>query len=122
MMSGWKADSKGRKNRYWLVENQLQQLFEPLRECFYVYHRDGLDNMFNNQKLGRENITLALQNLLTVNKARPGSVNVLNFVQSKKNELIGIFKEAGVKEKTEVVNLLKRIDPTNSSDYQEILE
>lgn len=122
MLSGWKADAKGRKNRYWLVENQLQQLFEPLREGFYTYHRKGLDNMFNNQKLGRENITEALQDLVEVNKARPGSVNVLNFVQAKKNELIGIFSEAGIKEKTLAVNLLKKIDPTNTSDYQEILE
>ncbi len=122
MLSGWKADSKGRKNRYWLIENQLQQLFEPLREAFYIYHRKGLDNMFNNQNLGRENMVKALQHLLTVTKARPGSVNVLNFVQSKKNELIGIFSESGTKEKTEVVNLLKKIDPTNTSDYQEILE
>lgn len=122
MMPGWKADEKGKKNRYWLVENQLQQLFEPLRECFYEYHRKGLDNMFNNQQLGRDNITEALQNLVTVNKARPGSVNVLNFAQTKKKELIGIFKEAGTKQKSEAVNLLKLIDPTNSSEYQEILE
>ena len=32
-----------------------------------------------------------------------------------------MYSEADMKEKNEIVNLLKRIDPANSSKYQEIL-
>ncbi|PKR81564.1 DUF4835 domain-containing protein [Brumimicrobium salinarum] len=122
MMPGWKADEKGRKNRYWLVENSLQELFSPLRECFYDYHRKGLDRMYDNQELARTEVHNALKKLMNVNRSRPGSVNVLNFLTAKRQEVIGIFKDAERKQQTEVVNLLKRIDPTNASKYQEIIQ
>ncbi len=118
---GWRSNERGRTNRYWLVDNALQQLFKPLRECFYEYHRLGLDKMYDNQEEARKNMVAALQKLSTVNSARPGSVNVLNFLQTKVNEIKGIFQDAETKQKTDVVNVLKRLDPANASKYQEIL-
>ena len=38
------------------------------------------------------------------------------------SRLLGPYAEAEVKQKNEVVNLLKRVDPANSSKYQQILE
>lgn len=120
--AGWRANEKGRRNRYWLIENALQELFEPLRVCFYEYHRNGIDQLYDDQDKARTAIYDALQKLLPVNSARPGSVNVLNFLQSKLNELKGIYKDADQRQKSDVVNLLKRLDPANSSKYQEIME
>ncbi len=120
--SGWRASQKGRRNRYWLIENRLQELFTPMRECNYEYHRNGLDKMYDNQKAARKVIHEALKKLVPVNNARPGSVNVSTFLQSKRNEIGKIFKDASQKDKNDVLNLLKRLDPANSSKYQEILE
>ncbi|MEX2484327.1 MAG: DUF4835 family protein [Brumimicrobium sp.] len=120
--SGWRANEKGRRNRYWLVENSLQELFEPLRVCFYEYHRDGLDKMHEDQDEARVAMHEALKKLLKVNSARPGTVNLLNFLQSKVREIKGIYKDADQRQKSDVVNLLKRLDPANSSKYEEILE
>lgn len=122
MSAGWKSDERGRNNRFWLIDNALHELFSPLRECFYDYHRKGLDNMFDNQQLAREEIKNALDKLVGVNSARPGSVNLLNFIRSKRDELANIYREADRKQQTEVVNILKRIDPTNASLYQEIIQ
>ncbi len=118
---GWKSNEKNKSNRYWLVDNVLHELFSPLRECNYEYHRSGLDMLYDDQVAGRAAITSALNKLLKVVATRPNSINVLNFVQAKSNELKNLFEDAETKEKTEVVNLLKRVDPTNSSKYQEIL-
>lgn len=119
--SGWRSSERGRKNRYWLVDNALQELFTPLRKCFYEYHRLGLDNMYEKPEEARQNIFNALQQLSDVHKARPGSINIMTFLQAKVTELTGIFKDADTRQKTELVNLLKRLDPANSSKYQEIL-
>lgn len=119
---GWRASERGRRNRYWLIENALQELFDPLRICFFEYHRKGIDQLYDDQEKARKNIYEALQKLLPVNSARPGSVNLLNFLQAKLNELKGIYKDAEQRQKSDVVNLLKRLDPANSSKYQEILE
>lgn len=119
--SGWRSNERGRKNRYWLVDNQLQQLFKPLRECFYEYHRAGLDKLYDDKNLARENMYNALQKLTPVNNARPASVNVLNFLQAKLKELQNLYADAEAKDKNNIVILLKRLDPSNSSKYQEII-
>lgn len=118
---GWRSNERGRDNRYWLVDNALQQLFKPLRACFYEYHRKGLDRMFENPTEARSSMFEALEKLVEVNTARPGSVNMNNFLQTKLNEFKGIFKDAEQTQKTEVVKLLKRLDPANGSKYEEIL-
>lgn len=118
---GWKSNEAGKRNRYWLVDNVLQQLFEPLRECMYEYHRKGMDMMYENKEAGRKNIYAALNKLSKVSATRPNSINVLNFAQAKLLELKNLYQDAPATEKTEVVTVLKRIDPANSSKYEEIL-
>jgi len=119
---GWKSNERGKNNRYWLVDNALHQLFSPLRECNYEYHRKGLDVIYDDKIAGRKAVYTALNKLLKVVSTRPNSLNVTNFIRAKTIELVNLYKDAEAKEKNQVVNLLKRLDPTNSSKYQEILE
>lgn len=118
---GWKSNEKNRNNRYWLVDNALHELFSPLRECNFEYHRKGVDKLYEDTKAGRKAIYDALNKLTKVVSTRPNSLNLLNFVQAKSNELKNLYAEAENDEKTQIVNLLKRLDPTNASKYQEIL-
>jgi len=118
---GWKSNEKGKKNRYWLVDNALHELFNPLRECNYAYHRKGIDVLYEDKSKGRKSIYTALNKLMKVTATRPNSLNLLNFLQAKTNELKNLYEDADIKEKNQIVVLLKRIDPSNSSKYQEIL-
>lgn len=119
--SGWKSNERNKRNRYWLVDNILHELFSPLRECNYEYHRKGIDKLNEDQVAARKGIYDGLNKLVKVVATRPNSLNLLNFVQAKSKELQNLYETAEAKEKTEIVNLLKRIDPANSSKYQEIL-
>jgi hypothetical protein len=119
--TGWKSSDRGKNNRYWLVDNALHELFSPLRDCNYEYHRKGIDMLYEDKVAARSNIEAALSRLVKVTATRPSSLNVLNFIQAKTNELKSMYSDAEMKEKNEIVNLLKRIDPANSSKYQEIL-
>lgn len=119
--SGWKSNERNKRNRYWLVDNILHELFSPLRECNYEYHRKGIDKLSEDQVAARKGIYDGLNKLVKVVATRPNSLNLLNFVQAKSKELQNLYETAEAKEKTEIVNLLKRIDPANSSKYQEIL-
>jgi hypothetical protein len=118
---GWKSNEAGKRNRYWLADNILQQLFEPLRECLYEYHRKGLDMLFENKEQGRKNVYAALLKLSKISSTRPNSINVLNFAQGKLIELKNLYQDATQAEKTEVVTVLKKIDAANSSKYETIL-
>jgi hypothetical protein len=118
---GWKSNETGKRNRFYLVDNVLHQLFEPLRLCNYNYHRKGIDLLYDDKLKARQAIYSALTELNKVVATRPNSVNLLNFVQAKLVELNNLYADAEIKDKTEVVNLLKRLDPTNASRYQDIL-
>lgn len=119
---GWQSSDTKKRNRFYLVDNIMHQLFEPLRATNYMYHRKGMDMLYDNPEEARKSMYQALNNLNKVVSTRPNSINLLNFVQAKQVELKNIFVEAETPEKTEVVNLLKKIDPANSSKYQTILE
>ncbi len=119
---GWRSNESGKRNRFYLVDNILHQLFEPLRECNYEYHRKGIDKLYDDKIAGRKAIYEALNKLNKVVATRPNSINLLNFVQAKLVELKNLYADAEVKDKTDVVALLKRLDPANSSKYQTILE
>jgi Domain of unknown function (DUF4835) len=118
---GWKA-YEGDKNRYWLVENLLNPSYKPIRKFLYEYHRKGIDMMFESQELGRKNITKALQSLEKVYDSRPGLFLVQLMVDAKRTELIQIFSEGSSNEKNQVVNILSKIDPAHTSDYEDILK
>lgn len=120
-IKGWMSNETSKKNRYWLIDNTLHQLFEPLRECNYEYNRKGLDQLYENKEVARKNMYNALNKLGKIATTRPNSINVTIFVQSKTAELKNLYYDATLTEKTELVNLLKKLDPVNSSKYQEIL-
>lgn len=117
---GWKA-FESQRNRYWLVENILNQQYAPVREAIYKYHRLGLDVMHDNIETGRSAVVESLELLQRVHRQRPGSYLMQIFFNAKSDEFVNIFSEAPPMDKPRVVNILREIDPTNSSKYQRIL-
>ncbi len=118
---GWR-NSEGTRNRYWIVENQLQPVFKGIRECHYQYCRNGLDIMYEKTDEGRANILKSLDLLKPVYQARPASFNMQLFFNAKKDELINIFKGGLPEEKNSVVETLMLIDPANTTKYLKIQE
>lgn len=118
---GWKS-FESQKNRYWLVENLLNNSYAPIREFFYAYHRQGLDIMAEDVERGRAAITESLEFLRRAYRNKPGSFLMQLVMDAKREELINIYIGAPDTEKVKAVNLLKEIDPGNSTKYQKILE
>lgn len=118
--AGWKSNEAGKRNRFYLVDNVLQAMFEPLRQCFYEYHRNGVDKLYENKETARKTIYASLLKLDKVIAVRPNALNIVTFIQGKTNELKGLYDDAPVEEKDKIVNLLMKLDPTNSTKYQDI--
>ncbi len=118
---GWSASAAKKRNRFWMVDNVLQPVFSPLRNAYYDYHRLGLDIFYTDMAKGRETILATLQSLDKVQRSRPGSLNLQLFFTGKTSELVNIFSQADMKEKNAAVSILKKLDPANSSVYQEIM-
>jgi len=119
---GWKGTDIPPRNRFWLVENYLNPVYAPLRQANYLYHRQGMDNMYDKMDLGRTNIMEALRRIQTVNKQRPSSYNVQLFFNAKADEIINIYQQANPSEKAAVIQLLGELDATNSNKYKKITQ
>jgi len=118
---GWKS-FENQRNRYWLVENLLNQSYSALREGIYEYHRTGLDVLHNDLSSGRQAIVNAMQKVQTVYRQKPGLFFITLFMTAKSDELVNIFIPAPAAEKMRIVTILRNIDPANSSKYNEILQ
>lgn len=116
---GWKS-SESTKNRYWLVENMLQPLFSPLRECIYKYHRLGFDVMYQDVEAGRAVVLEALKSLETIHNQRPLSYPMQVFFNAKYLEIVSLFTGGTTEEKSKIVPLLQKIDPGHGITYQKI--
>ena len=119
--SGWKS-FESNKNRYWIVENALQPVFQPIRECMYKYHRTGLDIMFDKADDGRKEILKSMDLLLGVYKNRPASFAMELFFNAKVVEVVNIFSKGQPDEKSKAVEVLTTVDPANSTKYFKIQE
>jgi len=117
---GWKA-YESQKNRYWLSENLSNPIYRPVRESLYKYHLLGLDKMYDNAEIGRASIAESIKLLGQAHEQKPGSFLIQLILEAKRDEIIKVFSEGSPNTKTEVVNVLKEIDPANGSRYQQIL-
>jgi len=121
--SGWKA-FESTKNRYWMVQNYLHPNYEGLRLCWYGYHRRGFDVMAKDATKGRSVVLKNIKLLEGVHKQNPGSFQMQLFFNAKDNEIVNLFKDKKVptSEKTEVYNILNKINPMNASKYNKIIK
>jgi hypothetical protein len=117
---GWQAAGK-QNNRYWMVDNAIQSVFKPVRAAYYKYHREGFDIMYNDMPAGRAIVLETLESLTPLQRSRPANLNMQIFMTSKSAELIDLFSQSEMAEKNKAVSVLKRLDPANSSKYQDML-
>lgn len=116
---GWQA-FQGPKNRNQLVSGLMNSSYEDLRNFLYEYHRQGLDVMSENVEGGRAKISKSIKYFKNVNDKRPGLYPLQIFVESKRDEIVNIFSQSTPAEKNDVINIMKDVDPANSSIYQDM--
>jgi hypothetical protein len=117
---GWNS-TDGDQTRYTLLTNVLDEsYFGPLRHALYLYHRMGLDQMYNGADKGRAQVIQALQYVQQVYNDKPGNYNILLFFNAKADEIANIFSEAPNDEKAQVYTILSAIDATDIDKYAKI--
>jgi hypothetical protein len=119
---GWKAYEGNYRNRYWLVQNLLDDRYRGVREFTYKYYRLGLDRMSSRPNEARTDMADYLKLLQDVYRRKPDPyLFLLQIVfDAKSSEWIDIFSNGTPDEKTRVVRLLKEIDAPNISKYDKI--
>ena len=118
--NGW--SSTGRQNRHAIISDINNQSYQALRQFLYDYHRNGLDVMAEHPDQGRESILNALSNLLSVYERNSMCYFLQLIVESKRDEIIQVFSQGEMKIRTEASNIMKTIDPSQSSRYDTMLQ
>ena len=108
-------------NKYWLIDYIISPKFRNFRQNFYEYHRLALDIMYEDPVKARAIIMSTLKEVRNLANQYPQNPVVRLFINSKKNELIEIYKGAGYAQRNSVYNLLSEIDPAGINDYKSIL-
>jgi len=116
---GW-SQQDGNQNRYFLANDLLSNTFTPFRESLYEYHYGALDQMADNQKLGKEKIIVALKTLAKVQSVRPNAFLTRVFFDAKSDEIVSMFSGGPMVPITELMELLNRVSPLNSSKWGKI--
>lgn len=118
---GWRPGDGGKnRNRYWIMENLLNPRVKPFRNAMYNYHRKGLDMFTTDIAQGKVAILQSLEEIEKVSIAYFNSMIVQMFANSKRDELIEMWKIGAKPQKERVIQIMTKIDPANTQRYREI--
>ncbi|MCQ2228760.1 MAG: DUF4835 family protein [Bacteroidales bacterium] len=118
--AGWKS-FESTKNRYWLINNALDENHKIFRKELYNYHRQGLDQMAESVDRGRQVIYKSIDQLKKVKQNSTRNAYLLTlFFTAKSDEIVNIFSGAPQMEKDKAIEALQIADPANISKYSKI--
>lgn len=116
---GWKASGET-ANRYYMVNDYLNPAFKPLRDLMYNYHRLGYDIMASDLEGGRKVVFESLKSLDKIWSQRPNAFLLQVFFSTKRNEIMDMLKATKAVDKVEILPILKKVDPSQASKYDQI--
>lgn len=115
--AGWNSLAGNKTNRYWLIENLLSPRVRPFRQAMYNYHRHGLDVMHADVVSAQQTILRAIMASDQVRESYPTVMLARMFVNAKSDEILEIFKGADRAMRSQVRQVMNRLDVTNASKY-----
>lgn len=120
--AGWVQSQSDRRSRYWLINDIfVSPIYAPIRDAYYLYHRQGMDLVLSDPETAYKNILEALRMLAEANKLQPNGIFTISFMDAKSEEIAQILKEASFEIRDEAVKLLLEVDPNNARKYNELL-
>lgn len=113
--SGWSRTRD--KSRFVMIDQLLSPKSRAYRESLYNYHRKSLDIIHADPSKARAVMLSSLKSLLNVNRDIPNSMILQMFTDSKRDEIIEIFKVSDRNQQVQVYETMIEIDPAKSSSY-----
>lgn len=121
--AGWGIrDGKNGFNRWFMVENMLDERYKTIHNAFYLYHIKGMDVMYKDIEKGRTAVIDGLTELKKIYNIYPNSFTLFLFFEAKSKELVKIFSKASPSQKNRAYELLVQLNPYNRSKYDEMLK
>lgn len=116
---GWKPGD-GNNTRYTLASDLISNTYSEYIQALYTYHRLGLDFMAVDQEQAKLGIYQSLLELDKVNSARGNAFLLRVFFDTKTNEIVNLYAGLPDANKKNVITLLNRLFPLNSSKWNSL--
>ncbi len=113
----WSPAKDKRNNRYFIIENLTNPRMKLFRRAYYEYHRLAMDNMSKDPAGSRSNLSGIMSDIGRANASYPDTYLMKIFGFTKQKEIIEIFKQGTVQEKQNIKDVMSKIDPANSNQY-----
>ena len=95
----------------------LNPRLRQFRQAYYEYHRLSLDKMFDEPDKSRAILLSAITSMGQANNDYPNTYLMQMFSDTKKDEIVEIFKIGDKGQKTKVKTIMSVIDPSRSDKY-----
>lgn len=118
--SGWDNSVRSNISRVNIIDELLSPRMRPYRQAMYDYHIKSLDRMSEDANKSRAVMTSSITAVGEVNRSILNSGVLQMFSDSKRSEIIEIFKGAPRGEKSKIHSLMVAIDPSRASEYSPI--
>lgn len=121
-VKGWKAFDDA-TNRFGIINDYLEEKFEPFRQLQYKYHREGLDKMTENPDMARTAVTDCFALLKQARENKPMSGWPLMFSEYKRDELVGIYHGQDTESnKQPLYEFLTKLNASQTSYWKQMLK
>ncbi len=117
--TGWKQ-FEDTKNRAAVLSSFTDPATRSIRDLYYQYHLQGLDQMSVSPDKGRKTIDTSLDILTNIYKVSPMSVGLTMFKDAKLDELVNIYSKAPQEERTHAYDVLSPLYPTDQDRIEKI--
>lgn len=117
---GWSQSDAKYNNRYYIISDILSSTYSPYRKTLYEYHLKGLDLMAEDLKLAKEKVFESIKTISQINKVRPNALLTRTFFDAKSEEIVSIFSGGPTMSNAELLDILNKISPLNSSKWNKI--
>ncbi len=117
--TGWKQ-FEDNKNRAAVLSSFTDPSTRAIRDLYYQYHLQGLDQMSVSPDKGRKTIDTSLDILTDIYKVAPMSVGLSMFKDAKLDELVNIYSKASQEERQHAYDVLSPLYPTDQERIDKI--
>lgn len=107
---GWNQND-GNRNRFWLIDTVLSNTFKEYRSVQYSYHREGMDQMYENPEKAKIAIIKALEGLTPLFNRRPNAFLIQTFFDAKSDEIVDVFSGGPAVDTRNLSQTLSQIAP-----------
>lgn len=116
----WSKSSTYSKNKFGITDSMLNPRVRPFRQAFYEYHRLGLDLMWQDSDKQRAVIAGAISMFEEVNQSFPNCGALQLFADSKRDEIVEIFKVGDKGQKLKIANIMLAFDAGQANVYESL--